>query len=149
MRRSHVLLCMTILGAMSACRAAEDTSRGLPLLDRPGGTQVGSFTVNPVDSGLVIAGVATGATAVEVSLADLQPPAFPPVGWGHQFGYESLNVEADCEKNQSGDARSAKDRAGCESWFRAQHAYRDALSRLFERRWRIQIDRVEETSARP
>jgi hypothetical protein len=139
---------MTILGGTPACRAAEDPQKAVPLVNRSG-SPFGSVAVEQVDSGLVIAGTVADATAVEVSLADGQPPSFPPVGWGHQFGYETLNVEADCEKSQAGDARSAKDRAACVSWFREQLAYRGVLSRLFGRRWRIDSDTVEETYARP
>ncbi len=111
--------------------------------------------IGQVDGGLAVAVEirATGAPGGEdarlsVWLADADPPTLPPVGWGHQFGFETLESEAECETMEWGEDLQAF----CAEWFRDQVEHRADLAPLFERRWVVSVRTPEsptETLARP
>jgi hypothetical protein len=108
-----------------------------------------------VDGGLAVAAEirTTGAPNLQnprlsIWLADAGPPALPPIGWGHQFGFETLASEAECETVDWGEEL----RAFCAEWFREQVEHRSRLAPLFERRWVVSATAPEvpaETLARP
>jgi hypothetical protein len=120
----------------------------------------GTVQVRSTGSGLVIAGVVDGpaprwptaAAALErgehidIWIADVAPPRLPPIGWGHQFGFEYLTREDDCLAR---DDTTAATRAHCVDWFRRQAHIRPAVTRLFTRRWSVAPSLVVETFARP
>ena len=64
----------------------------------------------------------------------------PPVGWGHQFGFEVLASPEDCAAREFGD----EDPAACEAWFRRQQDFRASLPPLFEREWRLRLTMPED-----
>src|SRR5262249_36607327 len=113
------------------------------------GVHTGSVWVDQTDSGLAIAGVAFGdpprwparesdlskSDRIILTIADAHPPQFPPIGWGHQFGYQELATSADCASKAAEDNSGPKDRGRCVAWFEQQIGYRDTVARLFERQW--------------
>jgi hypothetical protein len=111
--------------------------------------------IGQVERGLAVAAEirTAGVSDVEdarlsIWLADADPPALPPVGWGHQFGFETLESEADCEAMDWGEEL----RAFCAQWYRDQIEHRSRLAPLFERRWLVSTRAPEapiETLARP
>jgi hypothetical protein len=147
--------CVAVLVASSIARAqttlvkVDPTARG------------GSVRVTSNAAGLSISGTVDGGAPrwpaaaadvshsdrIELSIADVAAAQLPPVGWGHQFGYEFLAREADC-LTREGDTTAAG-RRRCTDWFRQQTSHREKLGRLFARRWVITPSVVEETFARP
>ena len=111
--------------------------------------------IGQVDGGLAVAAEIRAAAAADLEnarlsiwLADAEPPALPPIGWGHQFGFETLESEAECEALDWGE----EPQAFCAEWFRDQVRYRERLMPLFERRWSVSAsaaDAPDETLARP
>ncbi|MFV1986717.1 MAG: hypothetical protein ACC682_05530 [Gemmatimonadota bacterium] len=102
--------------------------------------------VGQVAEGIVVAaeirsGVAPdeGAT-LRIGLRGAGDLEFPPIGWGHQFGFVVLEDQEDCEDREFGD----DDPSGCREWYTRQLDYRAALPPLFEREWRVQLTRPEE-----
>jgi hypothetical protein len=147
--------CLAVLVASSTARAqttlvkVDPSSRG------------GNVRVTSNGAGLSISGSVDGGgprwpttpadlphgDRIEVSIADVAPVHLPPVGWGHQFGYEFLSREGDC-LTREGDT-TATGRRRCTEWFRQQTSHREKLGQLFARRWAIAPSIVEETFARP
>ena len=71
--------------------------------------------------------------------------ALPPIGWGHQFGFVTLETPDDC-----GEQEFVGDATACEVWFARQQDFRGELIRLFEREWRLTLaspDAVSEVRA--
>jgi hypothetical protein len=111
--------------------------------------------IGQVDGGLAVAaeirpgGASDGADAwLSIWLADADSPALPPIGWGHQFGFETLENEAECETMEWGEDLQAF----CAQWYRDQVEHRRSLAPLFERRWVVSAQAPEsptETLARP
>jgi len=107
--------------------------------------------VGQVDGGVAVAGEASAARfdpavgfGIGFWLADAEPPEFPPVGWGHQFGYEELAAVEECAGHEEG-----WEDGSCRQWFHAQVEYRRELARLFVRRWQTDAWHVRETFASP
>ena len=105
--------------------------------------------VSQVDSGLVLAGPLEPDGSIDLTLSHADPLELPPVGWGHQFGYEELASEAGCATSEFSGNRTAREREACSRWYQRQLAWRDTVRILFTRRWHITQDEVRETLARP
>jgi hypothetical protein len=149
------LSCAAVLVVCSVARAQTALVKVDP------SARAGSVRVTSNAAGLAIVGSVEGGAPrwgatpaelangdrVEVSIADVAPVHLPPVGWGHQFGYEFLSREGDC-LTREGDTTAAG-RRRCTEWFRQQTSHREKLGRLFVRRWSITPSIVEETFARP
>lgn len=110
--------------------------------------------IGQIPEGLVVAaeirsGVEPdGNATLRIGLGGGREVAFPPIGWGHQFGFEVMADSTGCSDLEFGTA----DPAGCEAWFSRQRTYREALPALFEREWRVQLARpeaIEEVTAGP
>jgi hypothetical protein len=108
--------------------------------------------VGQVDEGIVVAaeirsGLVPDETAtLRIGLRGSGELTFPPLGWGHQFGFNVLHSEEDCARREMGD----DDPSACEAWYTRQLDYRAALSPLFEREWRLRLldaENVEEVAA--
>jgi hypothetical protein len=107
--------------------------------------------VGQVEGGIAVAGEGSAArfdpatgSGVGFWLADATPPEFPPVGWGHQFGYEELSGVEECAEYEEGWEDSS-----CREWFNDQLEYRRELKTLFVRRWQADAWHVRETYAGP
>lgn len=96
--------------------------------------------VGQVAEGIVVAAeIRSGVdpderTTLRVGLRGGGEIALPPIGWGHQFGFVTLEEPADCSEHEFvGDA------AACEVWFARQQDFRAGLTPLFEREWRLTL----------
>jgi hypothetical protein len=96
-----------------------------------------------VPAGVVVAAEVRGAARARpdparfsIELSDADPPVLPPIGWGHQFGFETLDEEAECWQMDLGDDGGDI----CVPWFRAQVAHREALQPLLARRWSVSVE---------
>lgn len=110
--------------------------------------------IGAVDEGIVVAAeIRSGVRPDEeatlaIGLQDGADPEFPPIGWGHQFGFETLEDETGCAELEFG----GEDRDACEDWYLRQVDYRAALAPIFGREWRIPVshpDDSEEARATP
>lgn len=110
--------------------------------------------VGQVAEGIVVAaeirsGVeADEAATLQIGIRGAGDISFPPIGWGHQFGFVDLAGPSDCEGREFGE----EDPVGCESWYARQVDFRAALPPLFEREWRLRLttpDDVPEVRASP
>lgn len=72
-------------------------------------------------------------------LATGTPLELPPVGFGNQFGFETLQSEDECVPLTAGG-----DQAECRRWFQHQLDYREQLRQLMHRAWEITPSRVRE-----
>jgi hypothetical protein len=89
------------------------------------------------------AGLRDGRQVIVLRLVDGSETELPPIGWGHQFGFEALEREEECDQLNVGADE-------CRDWFRAQGPYRRRLRRLFRRTWvfeRGHAGEVEATAA--
>ncbi len=86
---------------------------------------------------------------IVVWLSDTRALELPPIGWGHQFGYEYIFSEEDCSKRTSKrtDKTDIDIQSACTQWYKDQLVYRKNLEKLFVRRWAASPDRVKETYA--
>lgn len=125
----------------------------------------GLVWIGQTSKGLVIAGKVYGnkprwpkapdkmavSDHIEVWLADRNDLELPLIGWGNQFGYETLATEKDCDKTEAETTRKSKDDAvkECRAWFAAQVNYRKTLRKLFVRQWQIAPDMAVETYSSP
>jgi hypothetical protein len=107
--------------------------------------------VGQVEGGIAVAGEGSAARfdpatgpGIGFWLADGDPPRYPPIGWGHQFGYEELASAADCAEYEE-----AWEDGSCPDWYDDQLEHRTRLTRLFVRRWQANARHVRETSAGP
>lgn len=122
----------------------------------------GTIQISTTDDGLVVRGAVDGPEPkwplrhqswdmhdfLEITLADAMPVALPPIGWGNQFGFTHLASANDPNDVQENSPElQAKESAVRRQWYEAQLPYRQLLTTLFERRWRIAPDRVEEVAA--
>lgn len=109
-------------------------------LSSPGnGESHGWIWVGQTAEGLAIAGrVRSGG--VELSLADGRELTLPPIGWGHQFGFEKLESEEGC-------GEIAGDVDACRAWYQAQVVHRERLAGLFVHRWVLFPDSVTRLGA--
>lgn len=112
----------------------------------------GIVAVGRNEDGLVIRGVLHGAPPewskvgqglewndhVEVWLADGAPTRLPAIGWGNQFEYLTMSSAADIPNYANGSRdRAEKMISERQAWFQRQLPYRDLVTRLFQRRWRL------------
>lgn len=118
-----------------------------------------------IDNGLVLAGEVYGEDPqwpsgqfvprtgehLAVWISDGAYLELPPIGWGHQFGYEYLNSEEDCE--QLGSSRDVektrKQKDECRQWFLEQAEYRKPFKKLFVRKYEATPNNVVENYATP
>lgn len=126
------------------------------------GSRDGMVWVGQTGKGLVIAGKVFGdkprwpelpdrmaaGDHIEVWLADANEPELPPIGWGNQFGFETLTSEEGCARTEFGSTRE-QDLKECRSWFSAQRTYRKTFRKLFVRQWQIAPDMAVETYSVP
>ncbi len=97
--------------------------------------------VGQVPGGLVVALEIRGGLPsppmeqIEISLAGADPPRLPPVGWGHQFGFETLPDSAAC----AGRGLEGDPLRQCSTWYARQMRFRATLPLLFERAWRLDL----------
>jgi len=116
------------------------------ILPATGGIPQALLWIGEVSEGLVVAAeIRSGVEPDEratlaIRLRDARDPALPPIGWGHQFGFEALDDASDCAGLEFG----GEDTAACEAWYLRQVDYRAALDPLFGREWRIPISRPDE-----
>ncbi len=124
------------------------------VLDAAGPRPQALIWVGQVEEGLVIAAEVRGATPLDasaallVSLSGPREPEFPPVGWGHQFGFEILADSTSCADVDA----TAGDDGACVGWYRRQLEHRQRLPALFERAWRLEISEpgaIREVRAAP
>lgn len=105
--------------------------------------------VGQVEGGIAVAGEGPAARfdpatgpGIGFWLADGDPPDYPPVGWGHQFGYEELTSAEGCAEYED-----AWEDSSCPDWYDDQLEHRTRLTRLFVRRWQANARHVRETAA--
>lgn len=141
--------------AMDPRRDVATTERSwadFPLIATQPDARGGTISIGQSTDGLVIRGTITGpapqwprsddeiarADHLDIWLADATPAEFPPIGWGHQHGYEVLRSDDECVK-PAADWRHepAKEEAQCRAWYRTQLTYRDTLAKLFIRHWQV------------
>lgn len=134
----------------------------LPLLAKAPGARDGHVWVGQEASGLVVAGTVDGApprfarTPAEMANADhlelwvalVHPVPMPPVGWGNQFGPQTLASAADCD-SQDAFANDPAAASECKSWFATQTRWRSKLIRQFARQWQLAPDTALEVWAQP
>ena len=96
--------------------------------------------IGQVPEGLVVAAEVRSGTPfarpplLQIRLAGPDSLRLPPIGWGHQFGFEVLPDSLACEQLEW-----RRDPAGCRDWYRAQLAWRENLPPLFIREWHVAI----------
>lgn len=101
--------------------------------------------VGQVEEGIVVAaeiraGVEPDERAtLRIGLRGGGEVELPPIGWGHQFGFVTLEEATDCGAREFGE-----DEAACAAWFTRQQEFRAALTPLFEREWRLQLAAPDE-----
>ena len=95
-----------------------------------------------VPTGIVVAAEVRGASQdspdparLSIWLSDADSPILPPIGWGHQFGFETLNDEAECGQMDWGE----EGRELCVRWYGAQVTHRESLKPLLARRWSVSV----------
>jgi hypothetical protein len=137
----------------------------LPLMKAGPGGRNGVVTVLAQGDGLLVRAVLAPPAPAEarqpvdpasrdgiaVWLAPPDEPAFPPIGWGHQFGSETLETAESCAALNSHSIKEtdADVQAACRRWFAAQTSHREALAKLFVRHWATSDAGVVETIATP
>ncbi len=141
----------------------ENTTPTFTLSAKALGAPAAKVWVRSAQAGLIVQGLVDGqapqwATSrsdllekdhVEVWLAGATDVKLPPIGFGNQFGPETLETPADCtkaygpseypgtdrDKVPALQADAAKKLAWCQQWLTQQVAYRKLLPRLFVRQW--------------
>lgn len=152
-----VLLAVASLREPSAVGAAGEVVPALPLTKRDVDARDGVVHVLQRNGGLLLRIETNGpdepaaAERIDVWLAAPEPPKLPPIGWGHQFGEETLDTEDGCAAMRSTwtDKTDADVQASCRRWFRAQVAHRESLTKLFVRHWEATAAGIVETEATP
>jgi len=88
---------------------------------------------------------------IEIWLAAAVDPALPPIGWGHQFGENTLPNGADsCVDNLEAPRDSSPEALrACREWAAKQQKYRRYFQRLFLRQWVLAPDYAIESYAAP
>lgn len=115
------------------------------VLSATDGTPQALLWTGRVAQGLVVAaevrygGGVAGDVHLRVGLAGADSVRLPPIGWGHQFGFEVLEGAEDCEGREL-----VEDVEGCRAWYERQRAHRSRLPALFARDWRIPLGRPED-----
>jgi len=69
--------------------------------------------------------------SLEIILEPPEPQSLPPVGWGHQFGFEALEGPEDCAQFEGEQDRQ------CRTWYAGRIELRERLEPLFARVWRV------------
>ncbi|MCG8469159.1 MAG: hypothetical protein MJB57_13295 [Gemmatimonadetes bacterium] len=120
-------------------RVAEWRARPVDrVFEREPGRPQALVWVGQVDGGLAVAaelrGLADETPALAVSVAGAAPPALPPLGWGHQFGFETLADSVPCAPE---DLPFGEDE--CRVWVDRQLEHREQIRPLFERTWEIPL----------
>lgn len=111
------------------------------VLDAVGSRPQALVWIGQVEEGLVVAAEIRGtaasgnAPALLVSLSGPREPEFPPIGWGHQFGFEVIADSTACAEIDGSEG----DEGGCFGWYRRQLEHRRRLPALFERVWRLEV----------
>jgi hypothetical protein len=143
-----VLVLAACAPATARAAHASAAARTLPLQGVSGAGCRGSVRVAQDDGGLNL-DLAVPVRTVAVWLASPEEPELPPIGWGHQFGGERLDSDADCDRHESSNIYESTEqvRAACRSWYHAQEEHREAVAQLFARRWEIDAKGVVETLA--
>ncbi|HZP05122.1 MAG TPA: hypothetical protein VFB43_09490 [Terracidiphilus sp.] len=72
---------------------------------------------------------------VEIWLAAANTVSLPPVGWGSQFGTQTLASAADCSQLSDDFGSANFSGKNCVNWYNQQLAYRKQLEHLFVRQW--------------
>jgi len=118
--------------------------RGRPLdrvLSATDGRPQALIWLGQVEDGLVVAAelrggaVTGGLAALAIALAGPEDPAFPPIGWGHQFGFEVLPDSSACAESEVDFGEE-----DCLAWLGEQRAHRDRIRPLFQRRWHLDAE---------
>ena len=84
---------------------------------------------------------------IELWLASVDQINLPPVGWGNQFGNETLTSASDCKHYKNVSTHDFINE--CPQWFNKQIAYRQSFNKLFIRQWQLAPTLVNETYATP
>jgi hypothetical protein len=138
------------------------------LMPQGEGARKGRVWIRNIGKGLLIAGDIEGGAPdfprdrdsliakdhVEVWLTAGVDPVLPPIGWGHQFGENTLANGADsCADNldETGISRDSSPEGlrKCREWASKQQKYRRYFQRLFLRQWLLAPDYAVESFAAP
>jgi hypothetical protein len=132
------------------------------------GARKGRLWIRNIGKGLLIAGDMEGGPPdfprdkdsllakdhVEIWLTAGVDPILPPIGWGHQFGENTLPDGADScadDLDETGISRDSSPEGlqKCREWAAKQQKYRRYFQRLFLRQWLLAPDYAVESFAAP
>jgi hypothetical protein len=129
------------------------------------GARRGRLWIRNIGKGLLIAGDIEGGPPdfprdkdsllakdhVEIWLTAGVAPVLPPIGWGHQFGENTLPEGADSCADDLEPPRDSSPEAlqACREWAAKQQKYRRYFQRLFLRQWLLAPDYTIESFAAP
>jgi hypothetical protein len=139
------------------------------ILTPPGeGARRGRLWIRNIGKGLLIAGDIEGGPPdfprdkdsllakdhVEIWLTAGVDPVLPPIGWGHQFGENTLPDGADSCADDLDETDISRDpspdaQRKCREWAAKQEKYRRYFQRLFLRQWLLAPDYAVESFAAP
>jgi hypothetical protein len=144
------------------------TSPDLVLIPRGEGAREGRLWIRNIGNGLLIVGDVEGSRPdfpsdkaslfakdhVEVWLAADIDPVLPPIGWGNQFGENTLAKGADSCEGYLKEAGAPVDDSPesvqkCRDWAGHQQKYRRYFQRLFLRQWLLAPNLAIESFAAP
>jgi hypothetical protein len=125
----------------------------------------GRLWIRNIGKGLLIAGDIEGGPPdfprnkdsllakdhVEIWLTAGVDPVLPPIGWGHQFGENTLPEGPDSCADDLEAPRDSSPEAqrACREWATKQQKYRRYFQRLFLRQWLLAPDYAVESFAAP
>jgi len=144
----------------------ESSSPTLTLHKYQQNSRDGIVWVGQTNKGIVIAGKVYGdkprwpkssdkmveGDHIEVWLADGQELKMPPIGWGMQFGFNTLKSEEDCSRPELAIPDKTRNDVAvknCRAWFATQVSYRKTFRKLFLRQWQIAPNTAIETYSTP
>jgi hypothetical protein len=129
------------------------------------GARRGRLWIRNIGKGLLIAGDIEGGPPdfprntdsllakdhIEIWLTAGVDPVLPPIGWGHQFGENTLPKGADsCADDLEAPRDPSPDaQRECREWAAKQQKYRRYFQRLFLRQWLLAPDYGIESFAAP
>lgn len=129
------------------------------------GARRGRLWIRNIGKGLMIAGDIEGGPPdfphdqdsllakdhIEIWLAAGVDPVLPPIGWGNQFGENTLADGADSCADDVEPPRDSSPEAlrACREWAVKQQKYRRYFERLFLRQWLLAPDYATESFAVP
>ncbi len=99
------------------------------------------------DIGLIIKG-RSPEKSIYLWLKDSKDLNLPPIGWGNQFGHNTLNTQDSCLSEKADNTHQIVDNIDeCKKWYQKQIKFREEFKKLFVRQWQMNSDTVGEKYA--